>query len=177
MTRYLLDTNAFVEAHRVHYGFSFCPGFWDWIDQSHGAGKIFSVEAVLKELASHKDALSKWARKRAVMFLGIDDHVVSKMKEVSAWAMSNYKENAVDEFLTCADSYLVAHAAVLNFVVITHEQRAGAGASRIKIPNACDAFGVKCMRTHEVLKAESALFVLKGLAKSESTEQKGMFGE
>ena len=177
MTRYLLDTNVFVEAHRVHYGFSFCPGFWDWIDHSHEAGKLFSIEAVLKEMASQKDALSKWARQRAAMFLGMDDRVVSKMKEVSAWAVNNYRENAVDEFLTCADSYLVAHAAVLDCVVITHEQRAGSGASRIKIPNACDAFGIKFMRTHEVLEAENAVFVLKSSAKNESVEQKRMFDE
>ena len=177
MTRYLLDTNVFVEAHRVHYGFSFCPGFWDWIDQSHAAGKLFSIEAVLEEMALYKDALSKWARQRAAMFLGMDDRVVSKMKEVSAWAMNNYRENAVDEFLTCADSYLIAHAAVLDCVVVTHEQRAGSGAFRIKVPNACDAFGVKCMRTHEVLKAESAVFVLKNSIKKESAKQKGMFDE
>ena len=30
---YLLDSNVFIEAKRLHYGFDFCPAFWDWIDQ------------------------------------------------------------------------------------------------------------------------------------------------
>ena len=30
---YLLDANVFIEAKRRHYGFDFCPAFWDWLDQ------------------------------------------------------------------------------------------------------------------------------------------------
>ena len=26
---YLLDSSVFITAKRVHYGFDFCPGFWD----------------------------------------------------------------------------------------------------------------------------------------------------
>jgi hypothetical protein len=31
---YLLDTNVFIEAKNRHYGFDFCPAFWDWIDHA-----------------------------------------------------------------------------------------------------------------------------------------------
>jgi hypothetical protein len=27
---YLLDANVFIAAKRMHYGFDFCPAFWDW---------------------------------------------------------------------------------------------------------------------------------------------------
>jgi hypothetical protein len=30
VTRYLLDTNVFIQARNLHYGFDFCPAFWDW---------------------------------------------------------------------------------------------------------------------------------------------------
>ena len=31
MTRYLLDANVFIQAKNLHYGFDFCPAFWDWL--------------------------------------------------------------------------------------------------------------------------------------------------
>ena len=30
MTRYLLDANVFIQAKNLHYGFDFCPAFWDF---------------------------------------------------------------------------------------------------------------------------------------------------
>lgn len=38
MTTYLLDANVFIQAKNLHYGFDFCPAFWDWIDEAHAAG-------------------------------------------------------------------------------------------------------------------------------------------
>ena len=29
MTDYLLDANGFIQAKNLHYGFDFCPAFWD----------------------------------------------------------------------------------------------------------------------------------------------------
>ncbi len=31
MTRFLLDTNIFIQAKNLHYGFDFCPAFWEWL--------------------------------------------------------------------------------------------------------------------------------------------------
>ena len=28
---YLLDANVFIAAKNLHYGFDFCPAFWDWL--------------------------------------------------------------------------------------------------------------------------------------------------
>jgi hypothetical protein len=43
---YLLDANAFIAAKNLHYGFDFCPAFWDWLVQSNAAGKVYSIEKV-----------------------------------------------------------------------------------------------------------------------------------
>jgi hypothetical protein len=59
---YLLDANVFIEAKRRHYGFDFCPAFWDWLDRQHAAGKVFSIEKVGDELRAGNDELSDWAR-------------------------------------------------------------------------------------------------------------------
>ncbi len=38
---YLLDANVFIEAKNRHYGFDFCPAFWDWLKKGHTVGKVF----------------------------------------------------------------------------------------------------------------------------------------
>lgn len=47
---YLLDANIFIQAKNLHYGFDFCPAFWDWPVENNGAGRVFSIEKVGDEL-------------------------------------------------------------------------------------------------------------------------------
>ena len=53
---YLLDSNVFIQAKNLHYGFDFCPAFWDWLDDSHARGTVFSIDKVRDEL--------NWGRRR-----------------------------------------------------------------------------------------------------------------
>lgn len=34
---YLLDANIFIQAKNLHYGFDFCPAFWDWLEHENAA--------------------------------------------------------------------------------------------------------------------------------------------
>ena len=72
MTSYLLDTDVFIRAKNQHYGFDFCPGFWNWVDREYVAGRVFSIQAVYEELRHGKDELSTWAKDRKGMFLKPD---------------------------------------------------------------------------------------------------------
>ena len=64
MTTYLLDSNIFIQAKNLHYGFDFCPAFWDWIDAAHAAGTVCSIDSVRAELDAGNDDLATWARQR-----------------------------------------------------------------------------------------------------------------
>lgn len=66
---WLLDTNVLVNAKRDHYGFEFCPGFWDWLDIAWADGRVASIEAVYDELVDYGDQLSDWARDHRSFFL------------------------------------------------------------------------------------------------------------
>ena len=66
---YLLDTNVFIEAKNRHYGFDFCPAFWDWIDHAHQAGTVFSIDKVAGELGAVDDELESLARRFKVSTL------------------------------------------------------------------------------------------------------------
>ena len=58
---YLLDSDVFIQAKNLHYGFDFCPGFWDWIDRANTAGTVISIENVRIELLAGNDDLATWA--------------------------------------------------------------------------------------------------------------------
>jgi hypothetical protein len=158
---YLLDTNVFIQAKNLHYGFDFCPAFWDWLVRSNAAGRVFSIERVAGEMDAGGDDLADWADQRGDrFFLQPDQAVVPALGTVSTWAMgAGYEPAAVNTFLQVADYYLVAHALAHGHTVVTHEV-AAPSTKKVKIPNACIGVGVKCMTPYEMLRRERARFVL-----------------
>lgn len=158
---YLVDSNIFIQAKNLHYGFDFCPAFWDWIDAEHANGTVYSIEKVRDELIGGDDQLAEWAKARGPeFFLPPDNDILASLAALSAWAGSgDYDAAAVSQFLQVADYYLVAHAHAHGFHVVTHEVPQ-ASPKKIKIPNACIALGVKSMSPYEMLRTEKARFVL-----------------
>lgn len=154
MTRYLLDTNIFIQARNLHYGFDFCPAFWEWLIAQNGTGRVASIDKV-------GDELSDWATARgAGFFLPPDDPVLPALGQVSSWATSQtYEPAAIATFLQVADYWLVAHALAHGFVVVTHEVPSNS-TRKIKIPNACIGLGITCISPYEMLRRERARFVL-----------------
>ena len=158
---YLLDANVFIAAKNLHYGFDFCPAFWDWLVAGNESGRVFSVEKVGDEVLGVGDDLSYWAEKRGIgFFLRPDASVFPSMSAVTSWASAQeYEPEAVSTFLQVADYYLVAQAHAGRHTVITHEVPS-ASTRKIKIPNACIGLGIKCMTPYEMLRRERARFVL-----------------
>ena len=161
MTGYLLDANVFIQAKNLHYGFDFCPAFWDWLVRQNRAGKVASIEKVADELHAGGDELADWAKDRGDgFFLSPDEAVVPALREVSDWASrQGYQPAAVATFLQVADYWLIAHALAFNCTVVTHEVPADT-TRKIKIPNACIGLGLRCMSPYAMLRREGARFVL-----------------
>jgi len=158
---YLLDANVFIEAKNLHYGFDFCPAFWDWLIEANAEGSVFSIEKVGDEVQAIEDELSKWADARGPgFFLRPDDAVLPSLGAISTWVGGQgYDPSALNMFLQVADYYLVAQAHAHKHTVVTHEVPA-ATKRRIKIPNVCIGLGIKHMTPYEMLRRERARFVL-----------------
>ena len=161
MSTYLLDANVFMSASRLHYGFDFCPAFWDWLLEANKTKRVFSIERVATELQAGEDILAEWATERGHhFFLKPDSAMQPALGKVATWATTQqYEPAAINTFLQVADYYLVAHALAHGHVVVTHEVAANS-TKRIKIPNACIAVGVTHMTPYEMLRKEKARFVL-----------------
>jgi len=158
---YLLDSDVFIQAKNLHYGFDFCPAFWEWLIRKNASNEVFSIEKVGDELAAGGDELSDWADQRGPgFFLKPDASVIPALGAVSGWATSQrYDPAAVNTSLQVADYYLVAHALAHGHTVVTHE-KAAPSTKIIKIPNPCIALGIKVMTPFEMLRHERARFVL-----------------
>jgi predicted nucleic acid-binding protein len=161
LSLYLLDSNIFIQAKNLHYGFDFCPAFWEWLVQQNSHQKVASIEKVGDELQGIADELSDWARARGNrFFLPADDAVLPALPRVSTWASSHaYEAAAISTFLQVADYWLVAHALAHQCVVVTHEVPSDS-TRKIKIPNACLGLGISCINPYEMLRRERARFVL-----------------
>lgn len=158
---YLLDTNVFIQAKNLYYGFEFCPAFWDWLVQSNSKGTVNSIQRVLSELVSGADNLSDWAKSQGDgFFLAPDQAVIPALTAVSTWATTQqYEPAAVNTFLQVADYFLVAQALAHGHVVVTHEVPSES-VRKIKIPNACIGLNIPFMTPYEMLRRERARFVL-----------------
>jgi hypothetical protein len=158
---YLLDANVFIQAKNLHYGFDFCPAFWDWLIINNTAGQIFSIEKVEDELKAITDELSTWTSSRANgFFIKPDALILPALGKVSTWATSqSYEPAAVNIFLQVADYYLIAHALAHSNTVVTHEVSKNSK-KKIQIPDACIGLGIKCMTPFEMLRLERARFIL-----------------
>jgi len=141
---YLLDADVFIRAKNLHYGFDFCPAFWDWLIDNHDANRVFSVEKVGDEVLAVADELSEWAEARgSASFVRPDAAAFTSLAAVSAWATGQqYEPSAVNTFLQVADYYLVSQAHAGGHVVVTHEIPS-ASTRKIKVPDACIGLGIK----------------------------------
>jgi hypothetical protein len=170
---YLLDANVFMSAQRLHYGFDFCPAFWEWLIRMNADGKLFSIEKVADEIAAGGDELSDWAAKLAAgFFQAPDQQTLAALATVSQWATQHrfpdqkqYTPAAVGTFLQIADYYLLAQALAGGHTVVTHEVPANT-VNKIKIPNVCLSLKVKYVTPFEMLRTERARFVLQQLSTS-----------
>ena len=158
---YLLDTNVFIQGKNLHYGFDFCPAFWDWVVAANAAGSVFSVEGVEGELAAIADDLSVWSAARAPgFFLKVEPGMLGSLRAVATWASTQqYEPGAVNAFLQDTDYYLIGQALSLGYTVVTHEIPS-TSTKKIKIPDVCVGMGVDCITPFQMLSRSRARFVL-----------------
>jgi Domain of unknown function (DUF4411) len=143
MTTYLLDADVFIQAKNAHYGFDIVPAFWNWLDQAHAAGTVYTVEKVAEEVMAGGDDLATWMKHRPKSFkVAPANNDQPSLTQLAAWATNHatYSQGAVARFLAVGDYYLVAQAHSLGYAVATHEtpapgfQEPNQGSRRLQRP-------------------------------------------
>lgn len=175
---YLVDTNVFFEARDEYYSFEVAPGFWDWLERANELGKVYSNVSVYSEIVPGKktedgkpDDCARWAMKnRESFFLPLPENMTKRASRIADWAKRTYDDALAEEFAEAADQSLVMQGFLEDFVVVTHESRKRKR-NKIKIPVACDAFGVECINTYELLLREKVKLGLKDYSKERPRQE------
>ena len=154
--RYLVDASVLMEAHRRYYRFGVCPGFWDCLAWHHKQGNISSIDRVRKEVEDGKDELRQWVKSKcpASFFEPTTDRAVGDhYGKIISWAgtQGRYRPEALAQFATVADGWLVAYAGEHGLTVVTQEAAAPESKKDVKIPDVCDALKVLPIDTFEML--------------------------
>lgn len=159
MKKYLLDSNVFIQAHRMHYPFDVVPSFWKKLVELSNKGIVISIDKVKKEICdtNSTDVLSLWCLNEIDNDFFVDSSsCISEYSEIANWTYSNtlFRPTAKDEFLATdlADPWLIAYARKHNCIIVTHETSQPNRQNRIKIPEPCLHFGVKYLTPIQMLR-------------------------
>lgn len=158
-TKYILDSNVFIEAHRRYYSFDIAPSFWRFLIDKAKANKIISVDRVYTELTRGKDKLAEWIEKEfnfAFIETKNNSEILIKYAELMNWTNSQtqYLQSAKDEFAQVenADPWIIATAMVNNLIIVTHEVLDSTIKKKIPIPNVCKDFNIDSINTFKLLR-------------------------
>lgn len=154
---YVLDANAFVEAHRKFYAPDLCPGYWKALDTHHLLGTVGSIDRIRNELAKNHDPLWAWVEATLpdVFFPSTDDPaVIPRYGEAMAWvnAQPHFFAHAVAEAASSADTWLAAFAKAKGQVLVTFETFDPNSRRKVKLPNICRALGVEVITPFAMLR-------------------------
>jgi len=163
MITYCLDSNVYIQSHRLEYAHDIVPGFWNWLDHLATEQSIISPSFVYKELTDNgaDDFLSHWVkeRKSSDLFLDPSLDIQIKFSEIADYVSNSYDAKNSEIFLQKADAWVISYAAVMNYTVVTQETfTPDPRSKKVKIPNICRIFGVNYVDTYAFLRNTGAQF-------------------
>jgi len=162
MLPFIVDTNFFIQAHRMNYPLDVAINFWEKTKKLFHERKVISIDMVKNEIFKNDDELKRWIEVNLLdeFFKSTKTDIVDKeYKKVIAWAISksnHYTKKAIDEFCEYenADAWLIAYALSINknCNIVTQEKPEPNRKSQIKIPDVCIHFSIPFKNTIEMFR-------------------------
>lgn len=150
--KYSLDTSAILQISKMYPADQFPDLFskvWEKIERAAEDGLIIVIDKVYNELSRKDDFSHKWllARKKEIVVV-CDNSVVIKASNIIQDFPKLIDPDSEHEQ---ADPYIIAHALINNYVVVTAETKAHtpiqSNRKKDKIPNVCDHYNVENIYT------------------------------
>lgn len=146
-SKYIMDANVFITAHRQRYPFDVATSFWEQLVDK-AADKILIIEEVQGEILKGKDLLADWYSSQSSNFTVLripDQEVIGAYRKIINSVNDNerYTQSAKNEFASIADSWLCAYALAYGSTIVTLETYQAGVKNRVKIPNVCKEFEIR----------------------------------
>ena len=132
MPLFIVDTNFFIQSHRITYPLDIAKGFWGKVKNIADSGNIISIDKVKNEIFKNDDELKKWIENNlsAEFFKPTNTpEILSSYARIANWTNSRntfYLPKAITEFLQYenADAWLVAYTLSLTQTccIVTQEK-------------------------------------------------------
>lgn len=157
---YLVDSSCFMTASQTSYPFDIAESFWNKIAELAQNHAFYSIDKVEDEINANLDDLSNWCEANLPedFFIPTEtDEVYKKYGELVNWAQSKgIKQSGVDKFIDAskADIFFVAFCSlsISDYTVVTEEVPAPQSLKDIKLPDACAAHNIRCIKFIDMLR-------------------------
>lgn len=113
---FIIDSNVFIQAHRMTYPLDIVPGFWKKMAELAERKIIISIDKVKEEIYKNDDELKAWCKANLPdKFWQNSAKVTASYAKVAQWAVQQtqrYTPGAIQNFLSAdaADAFVVAYA-------------------------------------------------------------------
>lgn len=156
---FIIDTNVFIQAHRMTYPMDIVPGFWKKMAELAEREIIISIDKVKNEIYKNDDELKTWSKANLpAKFWHNSAYAVTNYKQLAEWAAKQtqrYTPAAIQEFLDAdvADAFVLAFALSKSetYQIVTYEVESNKK-GRIKIPDTCKAFQIEYLNPIEMFR-------------------------
>ena len=145
---YCVDTSAWLDGWSRDYPPDVFPSLWDKLEEYVKNGALRCSEEVYIELGKKDDGIHDWMKVRKEIIVSIDEpiqEIVLELLEKYPRLVDTYKNRSQ------ADPFVIATAEHLQAVVVTSEKRRG-NLEIPKIPDVCDARGIRCITFLDMLR-------------------------
>lgn len=153
---FLLDTNIFITA-KNELPIDVYPSFWRTLSELASAGLFKSIKKVENEIRKGQDDLVDWIDGNLPddFFIKEDTGTLASLGVMTQWVMANgvYTSAAKEEFASVADSWIIAEALFRSVTVVTYETPDPLCRRRVKIPDVCNAVGVRYCNLNDAFRA------------------------
>lgn len=151
---YCIDTSAILDGWVRYYPRDVFPTLWRNLETMVAEGRLVAPDEVLRELSKHDDDVHAWAQKQVGLFCPLEDEIqvaTAEILEAFPRLVNNERNRSV------ADPFVIAVAKIRNWSVVTGEKRKG-NLTKPKIPDVCDAYGIKWLSLLDLMKSEGWRF-------------------
>lgn len=166
MTKYLLDSNAIIDAYDKLYPIGVFGSVWDWLITSE---KFFITKQVYNELMAYDGDLKIWIQDHFEQTKLVDEFIaVKEYSEVAIFLTTSgyWSESGSSLWLSTskADPWLIAYGMYdTDCVIVTHENSSNPNSNsnsnkEPKIPFVASRQNVQVQHLWEVFMNEGAVF-------------------
>lgn len=145
---YSADSDIFIESWQRDFPPDVLPGFWDKVDELIADEHLRASEEVIREIERKDDDLAAWIKDRPNLSVPIDDLVQDAVTEILGThpRLLDTRKNR-----SGGDPWVIALAKVNKCTVLTKERATGS-ARRPHIPDACAAYGIRCINVLDLMR-------------------------